>query len=230
MAEGDVDHAATGKVVEVGQVILQGQAVLNAEHDALATRPFVGPEVGGSAGKGEVIAIGSYNLLNTVEDAVGVSLWRGSKVVGHYFPFTVLVVPACLWQVGHHDGGVEPSLGHLMQVNEQTVVTGGEVDALGEEHGGVAMGIEGEHTAVQVFHLSECLCLTDEPLEERQTVVAHALGMPLYADDGLVLRALHSLNDAIGGGGGDFQVGAGRGHGLVVEGVDEETVAAEDVP
>ena len=54
--------------------------------------------------------------------------------------------------------------------------------------------------------------------------------MPLYADDGLVLRALHSLNDAIGGGSSDFQVGTGGAHGLVVEGVDEDTVAAEDVP
>ena len=44
--------------------------------------------------------------------------------------------------------------------------------------------------------------------------------MPLHADDGLVLAALHSLDDVVGRLGGDAEPVAGLAHGLMVEAVD----------
>ncbi len=107
-----------------------------------------------------------------------------------------------------------------MEIDENTRITLFEVDALREEHRGVAMGVEGEDAVVKLMRLAIVHSLLDQPLEERQTTL-HTLGMPLYTQDGLVFAALHCLYDAIGGCGNDTELGTGVADRLMVEAIYE---------
>ena len=108
-------------------------------------------------------------------------------------------------QVGYHDGGVEMAFGHFMQVNKDTRVATVEAYLLIKFHGGIAVCVEREHTAVQLTCIGKGTCLAYEPLEEgdHRTVATqdHALGMPLHAYHRLVLGALDGFDESVGGEG-----------------------------
>ena len=59
--------------------------------------------------------------------------------------------------------------------------------------------------------------LMDEPAEQRQPVFAHALWMPLHADDRLHLTALDGLDNAVGSSCSNAEVRAGVADGLMME-------------
>ena len=210
MAEGDINHATILEMLQALQMAVEGEAVLDAEHDALQTTVLVEPEVVGGAGQGDIGTVLGDNLFDLVEDAVGKG--RG--------PFDGLGVRGeGLGQVGHHDGGVLTALGHLMEIDEDLGVALVEVDAFGEKHGGVAVGVEGEHTVVDTVGLPIAGGLAYEPLEQGLTI-GQALGVPLDTDDRLILAALHGLDDAVGRGGHGAELIAGVIDCLVVERVD----------
>ena len=106
-----------------------------------------------------------------------------------------------------------------MEIDEDLGVALVEVDAFGEKHGGVAVGVEGEHTVVDTVGLAIAGGLAYEPLEQGLTI-GQALGVPLDTDDRLILAALHGLDDAVGRGGHGAELIAGVIDCLVVEGVN----------
>ena len=94
------------------------------------------------------------------------------------------------------------SLVHLVEVDEYLGVARGEVDVVGEEHRCVAVAVEGYDALVQSFGLFELLALYCQPLEDGHHVSAASenvcLGMPLHAEDRLILVALHCFYDSVG--------------------------------
>ena len=106
-----------------------------------------------------------------------------------------------------------------MQVDEDFGIALIKVDTLWEEHGGVAVGVEGEHAVVHLVGMMIGQCLFDEPVEQGHALF-EALRMPLHADDGFELIALHSLDDVVGRLGGDAELGSRLANGLMVEAVD----------
>ena len=76
MAERDVDHATLREMAHVGQVVVECQSVLNAEHYRLAVLPLVLVEVGRCACYADIVAVLVHDLLQLVEYEVGV-LGRG---------------------------------------------------------------------------------------------------------------------------------------------------------
>ena len=81
------------------------------------------------------------------------------------------------------------------------------------------MGVEGQHAVVQFVGTAEGFRLFHEPAEEGHALV-EALGVPLYADDGLELAALHCLHDAVARLRHHTELVARVFHGLMMEGVD----------
>ena len=203
VAEGHVDDATVVEVLQVLQLSVEGDAVFDAEHDGFEPPVLVDPEVVGSPGKGDMGTVLRHYLFYLVEDTVG----KGSGMVGG------------LRQVGYHDGSILTPFGHLLQVDENLGVALVEVDAFGEEHGGVAVGVEGEYTVVDTVGGTVAGGFADEPLEEGQSV-GKAFGMPLDAEDGFVFIALHGFDDAVGGCGHGAEERTGVADSLMVEGVD----------
>ncbi len=103
-----------------------------------------------------------------------------------------------LWQVGHHDHGVLPALGHLVQVVEYAVVALLETHALREEHRGVAMGVEGEDALVQLLGHVEVVGLVHQPAEQGLSLLPHPFGVPLHTHDGFELGTRDGLDDTVG--------------------------------
>ena len=124
-----------------------------------------------------------------------------------------------LGQIGHHGDGVLMSFRHFVQVDQDAGVTMVEMNTLSEEHRGVAMGVESENAAVQLFGYVEVVGLFDQPLEQRAAAL-QPLGMPLHAHHRLVLGALHALDDTVGRTGHHTETLAGVANGLMVERVD----------
>ena len=205
VAEGHVDDATLSEVSQTFDGAIEGDAVLDAEHDALQTLVLVTPEVCRGTGDGHCMGIRAYHLLDLVEDMIGIlsGILRG------------------LGEVGNHDGGVLTSFVHLMEIDEDARVALIDAHALGEEHRRVAVGVEGEHTVVDLLGLAPGFGTTNEPLEEGCSL-SEALGMPLDTEDGLILAALDGLDDTIGSHGRSTETGTAIGHGLMVEAVDEE--------
>ena len=111
------------------------------------------------------------------------------------------------------------TLGHLVQVDKELGVARAEVDMLWEEHGRVAVGVEGQHPTMGVAGLTILHGLANEPLEDGNTIL-QTLWMPLYTQYRLILRTLHGLDDAIVRAGDDTEAWACVVDSLVVEGVD----------
>ena len=208
VAQCHIDDATLGKVAQVVDAALDGMAVLDTEHDALLALVLVQPQIVGGAGNGHMFAMLGRNGFYLVEDFVSVLLRMLVKWHG-------------LWQVRHHDGSVLMTLVHLVKVDEELWVATAEIDMLGEEHGCVAVRVERQHTTMDVAGAAVLLGLANKPLEDGQTIV-QALGVPLYTQDGLVLRALHGLYDAVVRTRYDTEARTWVVDSLVVEGVDEE--------
>ena len=212
VAEGHIDDAAISEVAQTLDRTIEGDAVLDAEHDALQSLALVTPQVVGGARQRYAVGILAYHLLDLVEDMIG-------KFGG---------VLRGLWEVGDHDGGILTTFVHLMEIDEDAHVALLDAYALGEEHRGVAVGVEGKHTVVELLGLAPGCGTTDEPLEERCSC-SEAFGMPLDTEDRLILTALNGLDDTIGGNGTDTKTGAGIRHRLMVETVDVELRSVVDL-
>ena len=85
-----------------------------------------------------------------------------------------------------------------MQVDEDSRIALLEVDSLWEEHRRITVRIESEHPLMQELCCMEIACLSNKPLEERQSVSSKPFGMPLYPHDCFVLVTFHRFDDAIG--------------------------------
>ena len=72
-----------------------------------------------------------------------------------------------------------------------------KVNALREEHRRITVGIERQHTVVQLLSLTVGLGLIHQPTEQGQAFF-EALWMPLYTNDRLILAALHRLDKMVG--------------------------------
>ena len=140
MTERHIDDAALGEVLQVLQLTVEGQSVLDAEHDGLTAVAFVFVEVAWSAGDADILTVLLYNLLDLVKDEI--SIFEGSWNVERHLRGEGLA-DLRLWQISHHDGSVLTALGHLMEVDEDARITMVELYVLREEHRRVAMGVEG---------------------------------------------------------------------------------------
>ena len=125
-----------------------------------------------------------YHLLHLGDDAVG--LGRSGKMC--------LIAALALWQVCHHNGGIQMPVLHARQ-SYKPLLAGTEL------HGRIAMRIQGENTAMHFFCLGKVCSLRHQPVEDGHlTSVASqdkAFGMPLDTQDALVPGALHGLYHTI---------------------------------
>ena len=106
--------------------------------------------------------MGAEDFVYAVEYHVGILMGRTGRQRGY---LGKALSRLGLGQISHHGGSVEPSVGHLVQVCEDARVAGAEVHPLREEHGRVAVGVEGEGASVYVLGFGEEACLAGEPLE-----------------------------------------------------------------
>ena len=211
-------------MVDVVEVVLNGQTVLYAEHDGLASVALVGIQVVGCAGYRYVVGVACRDVFYLVEDEVGVSLGAFGAELRHLGKALTL---AGLRKISHHGHCVLASVVHLVQIYEYARVAFLEAYALREEHRSVAMGVEGERGGVSAFCLAEQSRFVYEPFEQRQTLFAQPFGMPLHTDHRLVLGALHGFGRAVGRCRYDAHAFAWRRYCLMVEGVDKQRVDAE---
>ena len=214
VAKGHIHHAPTAEMADEAEVVADGIAVLDAQHDGLASLLLEEVEVVGGTGDGHMRRVAGSDGLDAVEQALRPG--QGGRVI--------VVAGEILLDVGHHDGGVEAAVGHIGQVDEDALVAGVEIDMLVEEHGRVAMGVEGEMGVVELPGMGIATGFADEPAEDgHHALVApedETLRMPLHAEHGLVLRALHSLDDAVGRCGSHTEARCRLTHRLMVEAVD----------
>ena len=204
MAQRHVSYAAVGKVLQVGDVIFYGKTVLYAQHNALLTSKLVALYIVRSACKRHILRLALHYLRYLVEYEVSVCLRRLYREVYEFAERLSLAFLRCtvtlhiwLWQIAHHEGGVKPSLSHLVKINEYAWVALGEVNTLMEEHRRVAVSVERQHARVHLLRLAILPCPVNEPLEQWQSVFAEPFRMPLHSDDALMLRTLHCLYVAI---------------------------------
>ena len=181
MAEGHIDDATISEMLQVLQFSVKGNTVLDAKHDAFTPCPLVLPQVSRSTGDAHIVAVISANGCYLVKDMIGI----GSRILRR------------LWQISHHDRSIEAAFGHLGQINENARVALIETDTLREEHGRVAMGVEGENTVVHTMGIPVARSLTNQPLEQGESAL-HTLWVPLHTQDRLELRTLNGLDNAVG--------------------------------
>ena len=143
----------------------QCQSVFYTQHNTLTTLPLVFIEIGWGAGNTQILTVGTYDLFYLVEDQVGIFRWSFHIERNQ---LREILSDLRLWEVGHHDNSILPSLVHLMQVDENPRVALLEMNTLREEHRCVAMGVKGKDTVMQLFGQHEFLRLVYQPLEEGQ--------------------------------------------------------------
>ena len=80
MTERDVDDAPLSEVLHIRQVVVQGQTILNAQHDALAALALVLVKVGGGTGNAQITTVAPHNVLYLVENQVGIELRSYSEL------------------------------------------------------------------------------------------------------------------------------------------------------
>ena len=189
MTECDIRDSATGKVLHVPDVVLDSQSVLYSKHNAFAALRLIPIEVVGRSCQSHIGILAFYNAFYLVKDAVGIVLGCHS---GHFSRLGMLR------QIGNHGHCVVPSVGHFVQIIENSRVSLLEMNALGKEHRRVAMAIEGQDMAVETFRFGEFRTATHEPLKEFQAHFFKPFGVPLHADDRFFFAAFHGFDDAIG--------------------------------
>ena len=72
MTERDIGHATLGKMLHVGQIVLQRQSIFYGEENRLASLPLVLIEIGRTTCDTQTTLVGLYNLLYFVEDQVSI--------------------------------------------------------------------------------------------------------------------------------------------------------------
>ena len=189
MTECDIRDSATGKVLHVPDVVLDSQSVLYSKHNTFAALRLIPIEVVGRSRQSHIGILAFYNAFYLVKDAVGIVLGCHS---GHFSRLGMLR------QIGNHGHCVVPSVGHFVQIIEDSRVSLLEMNALGKEHRRVAMAIEGQDMAMEAFRFGEFRTATHEPLKEFQAHFFEPFGVPLHADDRFFFATFHGFDDAIG--------------------------------
>ena len=166
MAERDINDAALGEMLHVTDIVLQGKAVLNTEHDALSALPLIAVKIGRSAGYAEILAVLAHNLFYLVEDEVGI-LRRSLYIESHLAAEALAYLR--LWQVSYHRGSILMTIGHLMEINQDAGIAMIKLDALREEHRSITMGIERKDALMQLLGCIKVVSLINQPLENLQS-------------------------------------------------------------
>ena len=222
MAERNIDDATLSKMLHVGKVVSKRQSVLYTEHDTLSSLPLVAIEVGRRTGDTQVIAILTHNSLYLVKDQVGI-LGRTSHI--KIYLAAEGLTQLRLRQVSHHRRCILMTVGHFMQIYQNTGVAMVETDTLREEHRRIAMCIKNKDALMQLLRLIKLGSLSSKPLEYLQSVFLQPFRMPLHTEDRLVLATFHSLYDAISRFGDAAQFISRHTHSLMMEGVDKNLLA-----
>lgn len=170
----DIHHASLGEVAHIGNVVIESKPILYAHHDALAPLSLVLVKVGRRAGNADILAVLVHDTLYLVKDQVGILCWREAR--GKVFQVGIVLDNASnihrlreflahfwLRKIGHHDDGVLPAIGHLVQVVKHTWVAMAKLNALWEKHRGVAMAVEGEYASVKLLGRKEIAGVRHQP-------------------------------------------------------------------
>ena len=136
VTKSDVYYAAVGKVLHVPQVVLYRKTVLYTYHQRFYSIALVAQQVLTASRQGDVSRVAEHNLVNLVEDKVGVSF---RCVDGEWCYVGESFLRLRLWQICHHRHRVRPALVHFVQVVEHFWVAMVEAHALREEHRRVAV-------------------------------------------------------------------------------------------
>ena len=83
VAQGDVYYPALREVFHVGDVVIEGNAVLYAKHDGLAPFALVFKEVGRRTGDADVLAVAPHDGFYLVENEIGI-LHGGVDIEMHF--------------------------------------------------------------------------------------------------------------------------------------------------
>ena len=219
MAERDINDAALGEMLHVTDIVLQGKAVLNTEHDALSALPLIAVKIGRSAGYAEILAVLAHNLFYLVEDEVGI-LRRSLYIESHLTAEALTYLR--LWQVSYHRGSILMTIGHLMEINQDAGIAMIKLDALREEHRSITMGIERKDALMQLLGCIKVVSLINQPLENLQSFFFQPFRMPLHTENLLILATLYSLDNMVRRFGDGAQMLARLAYRLMVERVDKD--------
>ena len=129
VTEGHIYHAPTAEAFDVAQVLADGITILDAEHDGLLAFALQAVEVGRRVGDVYIVSTLCHHCFDFIQDAVG--LGSSSE--------QVLIRQSQLLQISHHDGRIQASFRHFVEVHQYLRITTGEVYLLVEEHRCVAM-------------------------------------------------------------------------------------------
>ena len=72
VTERDIGHATLGKMLHVGQIVLQRQSIFYGEENRLASLPLVLIEIGRTTCDTQTTLVGLHDLLYFVEDQVSI--------------------------------------------------------------------------------------------------------------------------------------------------------------
>ena len=219
MAERDINDAALGEMLHVTDIVLQGEAVLNTEHNALSAFPLIAVKIGRSAGYAEILAVLAHNLFYLVEDEVGI-LRRSLYIESHLAAEALAYLR--LWQVSYHRGSILMTIGHLMEINQDAGIAMIKLDALREEHRSITMGIERKDALMQLLGCIKVVSLINQPLENLQSFFFQPFRMPLHTENLLIFATLYCLYNMVGRFGDGAQMIARLAYRLMVERVDKD--------
>ena len=224
VAERHIDDSALTELPDEREVAPDSISVLNAHHQSFLSFGLQAVKVFWRACNPNGLWIAVGQPLDIVEQLL--------CLCG--YALTGLLVAFALRQVSHHDARIEVSFGHLMQIDKNLWVTGVEVDAFVGKHRGIAMAVEREDALVQSYGLAIRISLIDQPCEQGRhgmvVVLAQdeAFGMPLHAQNTLLLRAFNGFDDPIRGGGGNAQMRPRFTDCLMVERIDGKAFRLHD--
>lgn len=218
MAKRDINDAALGEMLHVTDIVLQGETILYAEHDALSAFPLIAVEIGRSAGYAEILAVLAHNLFYLVEDEVGI-LRRPLYIESHLAAEALAYLR--LWQVSYHRGSILMTVGHLMEIYQDAGIAMIKPDALREEHRSITMGIERKDALMQLLGCIKVVSLINQPLENLQSFFLQPFRMPLHTENLLIFATLYSLDNMVRRFGDGAQMLAWLAYRLMVERVDK---------
>ena len=79
MTERDIDDTPLSEMLHIGQFVTESQAVLNTKHDAATPFALVFIKVLRRTGNAEITAVGLHDILNLIENGIGIGRWRNGN-------------------------------------------------------------------------------------------------------------------------------------------------------
>ena len=130
MTERHIYDTTLGKMLEILQSPIDGDTVLDTQHDRLQALSFVLIEICWGTSDTDIPTILIDNRLYLVKDLISI----GSRIKRR------------LRQIGHHNCCILPTFRHLMQINQDFRIPMIKTDSLREEHRCVTVGVKCQHT------------------------------------------------------------------------------------